>query len=533
MADAPRFRSAGAPREKPEAVLALAALALAAYVLVFPFTQARYPPLTDLPFHAAQASILRHYFDPTFHFEEQFSIHPLEAPYVSMYVIGALSAFVLPITAATKLMAISMLALVPAGLAVLLRGMKKDPSWAVLGLGLTWCTLSQWGFLSYMGATGLVAMSAGLALMVVDEPTRVRKLLLSASLIVLFFTHVYRFPFAIAAIVLATWLVFPVTGRFSVLARPLSPGLLLFAFWFVVRPSALSPAFTDLGFHPERIGYVIEHLFGSYLPQEGLRPTAEGNTERSIALASVALTALAVTTALVLGRREPVPTPSDTERAWSRRVTLFAFLYAAGLFALYLTLPLEVGQWFFVYPREIVGVALFLLAAVPPMPRRLPARALVGAIMAFAVAPMAAFVSQRFREFDRVTMDFRNVVQAMPQAPRLLYLIYDLRGSQKRASPFLHLPAWIQAEKGGALAFHFARWGFYPIRYRDLSPSVPPPFEERFEWTPQNFDVLKQGPWFDTFLVRHYVEPHELFDRDPTIHRVAHFGTWWIYRRTR
>jgi hypothetical protein len=145
---------------------------------------------------------------------------------------------------------------------------------------------------------------------------------------------------------------------------------------------------------------------------------------------------------------------------------------------------------------------------------------------------MATFVSQRFREFDRATMDFRDVVQAMPQAPRLLYLIYDLRGSQKRASPFLHLPAWIQAEKGGALAFHFARWNFYPIRYRELSASVPPPFEERFEWTPQNFDVFKHGPWFDTFLVRHYIDPHGLFDRDPTIVRVAHLGTWWIYRRT-
>jgi hypothetical protein len=525
--------SSGARRDGIEPVLVVAALALGVYVLVFPFTQARYPPLTDLPFHAAQASILRHYFDPAFHFREQFSIHPLEAPYVSMYVVGALSAFVLPITVASKLMAVSMLALVPAGLAVLLAGMKKNPLWAVLGLGLTWCTLSQWGFLSYMGATGLVAMSAGFALMVVDNPTRARKLLLGASLIVLFFTHVYRFPFAVAAIVLAAWLVFPVTGRFSVLARPLAPGLLLFVFWLAIRPSALSLAFTGLGFHPERIGYVVEHLFGSYWPQEGMRPTAEGNTERAIALGSIALAVLAVVAALVLRSREAPPAPSDTARLWSRRMTLFPLVYAAGLFVLYLTLPLDVGQWFFVYPREIVGVALFLLAAVPEMPRRLPARALVLGLMALAVAPMAAFVSQRFREFDQVTMDFRNVVQAMPRAPRLLYLIYDLRGSQKRASPFLHLPAWIQAEKGGALAFHFARWGFYPVRYRDLSPAVPPPFEERSEWTPQNFDVFAQGPWFDTFLVRHYIEPHDLFDRDPTIHRVAHFGTWWIYRRSR
>jgi hypothetical protein len=122
-------------------------------------------------------------------------------------------------------------------------------------------------------------------------------------------------------------------------------------------------------------------------------------------------------------------------------------------------------------------------------------------------------------------------VEVTPPAPRLLYLIYTFAGSNKRASPFLHLPAWIQAEKGGSLAFHFAQWGLYPVRYRHLSPNVPPPFAEGFEWSPQYFDVSRHGEWFDTFLVRHALDPHELFDRDPSIHRVAHFGTWWLYRR--
>src|SRR6185436_16466122 len=108
------------------AMLAALSVALSAYVIGYPFTLARYPPLTDLPFHAAQASIFRHYFDPSFHFREQFSLHPLEAPYVSMYAIGAFFALFAPIATATKLMAMSMLALVPAGLAVLSHGMKKS-----------------------------------------------------------------------------------------------------------------------------------------------------------------------------------------------------------------------------------------------------------------------------------------------------------------------------------------------------------------------------------------------------------------------
>ncbi|HEX4335330.1 MAG TPA: hypothetical protein VH062_05415 [Polyangiaceae bacterium] len=536
MDDAPRFRpvrTSGVRSTGTDPVLVLAALAVAGYVVVFPFTEAHYPPLTDLPFHAAQASILRHYFDPAYHFREQFTLHPLEAPYVSMYVIGAALAFVMPIAAATKAMSIAMLALVPAGLAVLLRGMKKSPLWAVLGLGLVWCTCTQWGFLSYMGATGLLAMSTGLALMVVDEPTRTRKVMLGVTLVAIFFTHVYRFPFAIAGALAAGAFVFPVTRRFSGLIRPLVPSLLLFVLWIAIRPSALSPGFMQLGFHPERFGYVFEHLFGAYLPQDGFPATAEGSAEHVAGVLFFTFAALAavVTFALRALRREPRTTAE--EASWDRRVNAFALLYAGGLFVLFLTLPLEVGQWFFVYPREIVGVALFLIAALPELPRARADRAAVVALMSLAVVPMTHFVTKRFREFDAATADFRAIVADTPAAPRLLYLVYTFAGSNKRASPFLHLPAWVQAEKGGALAFHFAQWGLYPVRYRVMSPNVPPAFAPGFEWNPQYFDVLRDGPWFDTFLVRHDLEPHELFDRDPTVHRVDHQGTWWLYRRSR
>ncbi len=152
-------------------------------------------------------------------------------------------------------------------------------------------------------------------------------------------------------------------------------------------------------------------------------------------------------------------------------------------------------------------------------------------LLALDVVPMSRFVAQRFREFEVVTADFREVLGAMPPSPRLFYLIYWLGDSAKRVSPFLHLPAWIQAEKGGALGFHFIQWNHSPIRYRVGSSDVPPEFAERFEWTPQYFNVLEHGPWFDTFLVRHQIEPHELFDPDPSIRLVSHHGTWWTYQR--
>jgi hypothetical protein len=533
MADVPRFRLAR-PRAgsgRTERFLVVAAVAVVAYVVAYPFTRATYPPLTDLPFHAAQASILRHYFDPSFHFREQFTVHPLEAPYVSMYVIGALFALVMPITTASKLMAISMLGLVPAGLAVLLLGMKKSPLWALLGAGLTWCTVTQWGFLSFMGATGLFAMSVGFALMVLDDPTPRRRIALAASLVAIFFTHVYRFPFAVAGVLLAGGIMFPATRRFSVLLKPLVPGVFLFALWVLIRPRALAPGIGKIAFHAQRVLRIPEHLFGSYWPMEGFPETVEGNAEHAIATRMLVLAVFAAVAAIALRFVEARHRPGAERDLWTRRATHLALILAAGLFFLYLILPLEVGQWFYVYPREIVGVVLFLIAALPDLPRGALARAGFVALFSFAVVPMATFVAARFRAFEENTADFRDVVSHMPPAPRLLYLIYWLGGSMKTASPFLHLPAWIQAEKGGALGFHFAKWGFYPVRYRTGTANVPPPSDEGFEWEPQYFDVTKHGPWFDTFLVRHQIDPHSLFDRDGSIHLVGRYGTWWLYRR--
>ena len=65
-------------RSPLELTLAIAALVAALYAIAAPFAAARYPAMTDLPFHAAQTSTLRHWLDPSFHQQDQFEIHPLE-----------------------------------------------------------------------------------------------------------------------------------------------------------------------------------------------------------------------------------------------------------------------------------------------------------------------------------------------------------------------------------------------------------------------------------------------------------------------
>src|SRR5206468_1730509 len=144
---------------------------------------------------------------------------------------------------------------------------------------------------------------------------------------------------------------------------------------------------------------------------------------------------------------------------------------------------------FYVYPREIVASGLVAMSVAPDLPRGLLQRVAFVLLFAMGALPMSRFVSARFRDFETSTADFRQILESVPKAPRLLYLVCWLGDSAKRVSPFLHLPAWIQAEKGGSLAFHFVQWGHSPIRYRAPGPDVPPRFADHFEWSPQYFRV--------------------------------------------
>jgi hypothetical protein len=508
-----------------DAALALVAIAASVYVVVAPFLVTRYAPMTDLPFHAAQSSTLAHYLDPSFHQREQFTLHPLRVPYLSMYVVAALFMRVLPAAIAVKIAAVSMLALLPAGLAVLFRGMKKSPLLGLTGLGFVWCTLTHWGFLNFVGALGLFAMVVGLALLVVDRPTRLRRVLLAVALVLLFFTHVFRFPFAVAGVVGAAIVVAPATRRLRPIALPLVPALALFAVFWFSRTKALEGDMGPLSLHTERLREIPSLLFGAF--HDPAEPAA-------VALMARALVVVAAVSALAFVAEGRLAHRRRREIAWGVGVTIVPLACALVFLALFLVLPMQIGVWWYVYPREATAAAFVALGALPDLPRARWLRAALVVGLAGAACVMGRVVVRNYEAFDRATADFQTITRAIPKAPKLLYLVFDHSGSTRNNTPFIHLPAYVQADKGGWLSFHFAVWGASPLAYRDpREPGavVPPPVPNRWEWRPDLFDVRTRGKFFDWFLVRRRSSPDALFRADPTIERVEHVGTWWLYRR--
>jgi hypothetical protein len=146
---------------------------------------------------------------------------------------------------------------------------------------------------------------------------------------------------------------------------------------------------------------------------------------------------------------------------------------------------------------------------------------------------VGARVATRYAAFDAATDDFYRITRELPRAPKLFYMVFDHSGTACSTSPFMHLPAYVQAEKGGWLSWHFAIRNASPVRYRTgpdavVVPRTPP----HWEFDPQQFE-LSMTPFFDWFLVRKATSPDALFAADESIVPVDHIGLWWLYRRQR
>jgi hypothetical protein len=393
------------------AVWALLALA-AAHVGLIATTE--FLPFVDLPFHLGVATILRDYADPANLFDQYYALRSggESLPLAGQPNVLHLWFCSLPIfpsaELANKIYFSLYCTLLPLSLLVLIRELRGNQWFALLGFLYLFNFNTHWGFVGYIAGIPAVLFLVALVVRHFERPGPSTALALALGSAALFSIHVLSALFFLLAFGLAC-LIRPAPER-RLAARSLAlmlPLLGLIGWWWgtTERPEGDGLA-----------GFLLDYYASSYLPNLMSRKwafvldnafLATGKAGyRQAGILALASVALLVWSALFEGNALRVALASA-------RVRSATALVAAAAICFYLLPQGLPGQWA-LYQRYSVFLALGLIALTSAIEmRRLPRTLSIALIVAACVLHWTLYADY-FRDFDRENAGFAEEI--LPEA---------------------------------------------------------------------------------------------------------------------
>lgn len=479
-------------RSKRTLVLTLVVIGVAALpTLVF-----RYLPMTDLPQHAAIASILDHHSDPVYGFAEYYDVDWFHTPYVLPYALAVLIANVSSLSIAMRIVVFLSTIAYPVGLLAVVRASGKPPWFALFGVPLMFHRAFFWGFISFDLSIGLSL--AAYACVLGPRRSLAHDILFCVFSLATTFTHVYGLALLIGLVGLHACL-----GGFAELrARPwpflsllVGAGLWLWKSGEAVGyGERLSPPFV------QRLVDLPRQILGGYADRsEGI----------------ILIVAVAAWLLFVRPRQ-------------LRPIERVAYAMAAGNLLLYFVLPQATLTAKFIHFRHA-----FLACALLPVcasEAALVARPFLRtATLGIGVGAAIVNTWGHLMLFDTEARSFTPIVDALPERPKIVSLVFDRNGLWMATNPYMHFVAYAQAEKGGMITMSFPAvfWNL-PVLMRRDTPV--PKTATNFEWT-LRFDERAFGYFYDYAIVRIPGPATPSTTAEFPFEQIVRSPPWYLYKR--
>jgi hypothetical protein len=496
---------------------------LACLLCGMPVWLPHYPPMVDLPQHAAQVALLLNLDKPGFPFSELFHLN-LFTPYLLGY--GLIAAFtpVLGIVAACKLIIWLALAAFAISTRLLLREAGADPYWSWLVFPVLYGFTYQWGLLIF-----LIAAPIGLAFLTLvwrmkAQPDLRASLLVTLLLFALFFSHALVLGF-FSLIALAYWLFSVRSVRdFIKCAWPLAAVAPLVLVWFVQasnHPLSNFPIGWDLSWLTTG-----DYYYSNFATWANPDNPGWGRINGFIPRLLGARPGLFITMLGIFMFALPFISGGRISKSRVRLIPVLAITLVL------LLVPTLLFGNMYTFQRFTFLAMPFLLVMIdkPAMDSRQYSylRMLAPAI-AFG---WIGYMSVNALQFNNDMQGFDAIIAKTETGKRSLSLVFKRDDSYSIAPTFLHFPAWYSALKSGVTDPSFAVTYVQPVSYKP--EYIPKAKFEGFEWNPKWFDWQKfDGDLYDYFIVR---APEDtggyLFRTAPCkIELAAHEGLWWLYRK--
>jgi hypothetical protein len=430
---------------------------IAGLLLASPVLAAFYPPMTDLPFHEAEISLLRHLNDPVMVPPGLYVLN-LGEPNQLFHVTGWALAYLLPSRWVVKLLVAAAVAAIPVCAARFARHVGASPLSALVVAPLALGWMFNWGLI-----TNLIGLAALLALLPVldrfeEEPTARGAAKALGGVVLLYFAHeAMMFVYAAVALYLAA--LQPPSGRKTLLR--LSPLLLGAAITIAQakwQKHLMTPVVRAMPvvWHPTL--HKLQRIPSIILPASD--PVVE--------LAMFAMCVLGVASFYWLRSRErgPAAAAPDGETAldrWRRRARTHRWeIFAAVGFAAYLAFPLTLNSATLVYQRWFPPA--FAVCVVVGAPATLWTRKGRIASVVACVLPLATLLVA-WPSFADSGRAYQSVEQLLPYIqPGSAVAALDLGpGDPSRTFSMGPFGGRVLAERGGRLSYSFVDSPISPV----------------------------------------------------------------------
>lgn len=451
----------------------------ASFLATLPVWIPAYPPMTDLPQHAAQVSLLRELQDPNFAFANQFEVNwftPYLVGYLPIYALTPLLGIVL----ACKLVISISLAAFPLSTALVMDETGSDKYWALLSIPAMYGFSYYWGFLNFIVAAPIGMFFFWMVARNVRNDSRWTAFSLACLLNLLFFCHALICAFFLAISVGYIFCEVKPIHKAMMKSLPLASVVPTAIAWIAKtnsHPVARRPMRWDLGWINTTDPYYkfLAEWSNSAHPGWG---RISGFVPRLLGVephAAYFLVAAALFGLPLLAGARLTPKIS----VWVPFLTVVLVM---------LFVPTIAYGTDFVFQRfTLFTLPFFLIGLTRPTSatKFIRERALLRSTAPLLVAIWIGVLCLRAIAYDHSAKGFSEMLAQMEPQQRALSLDF-VRDTEFTISPsFLQYAAWYSAEKRGIVDPSNAFWHVELIRYRPIC--VPKVRQLDFEWNPGEF----------------------------------------------
>jgi hypothetical protein len=433
-------------------------------------------PMIDLPQHAGQVAVWHDLLLGTSPWQPLVDVNYF-TPYLAGYGLALLLSFVLPVSAALKLLlTLAYLGFVAACVALRRRlGGDRRLDWLFIPGFFGYAYV--WGFYTFLIVAPFGVLFVLLAHRYADRPTLALGVGLLVANVALFFSHGLIFVFANA-----------IGGAFLLLkGRPLGRLLLTALPYAAAGLLCLAYAVIRLRLEANPIGEELTFLWGWGLNRLVFLIYSVGGVDTDWSL--LPLLVLMLAAPMVLG----------TRLSWRHPAALAPFLVTLLIAAF---VPVDAMNTGAIAPRFALFLLPFYALMFGPSDRAAPSalRQLWLPVLCWAFLVVHA---DRLLAFAKEAAGFEEVLAATGPGHRALGLILDPESAVTlNGYTYQHFPLWYQAEKRGFVDFNFAAYLPQIVRYR--SERLPPVATRSAFRLARNFDWTRDdAALYRYFFVRH------------------------------